>query len=295
MLVLAGGAAPLVAQSDPRLVEAVRTAQEGRSDSARAAVQRLLAATPPTDSLYPEILYTQAMVAGEASDMRHSLQRVVVEHGSSSWADDALLRLIQMDYATRTLDNAARNVEKLRQDYPLTPLFPQAAYWAGRIYFDMNNPSLACRWLADGMARAQANVELQNQLGFLYQRCDVRSGQIGGGAAGQKDSVPPKDTAAPPDTTRGRKPTPTRAVPQPPSPPAPRTIFRVQVAAVATPAAADEAASKLESLGYPAAIVRERGLYKVRAGAFSTRDEAQAAARKLKAQIGGSPFVVTGP
>ncbi|MBA2458685.1 MAG: hypothetical protein H0V43_06995, partial [Gemmatimonadales bacterium] len=34
-------ATPLRAQSDPRLIEAVRTAQEGQSDSARAAVQRL--------------------------------------------------------------------------------------------------------------------------------------------------------------------------------------------------------------------------------------------------------------
>ena len=31
---------------------------------------RLLAATPPTDTLYPQILYTQAMVAGTAGDMR---------------------------------------------------------------------------------------------------------------------------------------------------------------------------------------------------------------------------------
>jgi hypothetical protein len=42
-------------------------------------------------------------------------------------------------------------------------------------------------------------------------------------------------------------------------------------------------------------IVRERGLYKVRAGAFATREEAQAAARKLKARLGGSPFVVAAP
>ena len=57
-------------QTDPRLVSAVRAAQEGRGDSARAAVDRLLAATPPTDTLYPQILYTQAMVAGTAG--RHA-------------------------------------------------------------------------------------------------------------------------------------------------------------------------------------------------------------------------------
>ncbi|HET9725875.1 MAG TPA: hypothetical protein VFP28_03100, partial [Gemmatimonadales bacterium] len=93
--------ARLDAQTDPRLVNAVRAAQEGQGDSARTAVQRLLDATPPTDTLYPQILYTQAMVANSAGDMRRELQRVTVEYASSDWADDALLRLVQRDYATR--------------------------------------------------------------------------------------------------------------------------------------------------------------------------------------------------
>ena len=42
-------------------------------------------------------------------------------------------------------------------------------------------------------------------------------------------------------------------------------------------------------------IVRERGYYKVRAGEFATRQEAQAAVARLKARIGGSPFVVAEP
>ena len=298
-------ATPLCAQSDPRLIEAVRTAQEGQSDSARAAVQRLLAATPPTDTLYPQILYTGAMVAGEAAEMRRSLQRVVVEHGASSWADDALLRLAQMDYATRAFQAAARNLEKLRGDYPLTPLLPQAAYWAARTYFDLDNPTLACRWLADGMARAQENLELQNQLGYLYQRCDMRAAS--GGAAGQRDSgadttsgqrasgqaAPAQrapDTSRAVDTAPGREPD---SLARRPAAPLPR--FRVQISAVATPGAADDVAAKAEGLGYSAVIVRERGLYKVRAGAFATRQEAQAAAQKLKAQLGGSPFVIAEP
>lgn len=269
-------AAPLRAQSDPRLVEAVRTAQEGRSDSARAVVQRLLAATPPTDTLYPEILYTQAMVAGEAADMRKALQRVAVEYPTSGWADDALLRLVQMDYATRSLEPAARNVERLKTDYPDSPLLPQASYWAGRIYFDQKNSAAACRWLADGMASARDNLELQNQLGYLYQRCDFKTDSAAAGAvAAAPDSAPRPPAPAAKDTTRAR--------------------FRVQISAVGTSAAADDVAAKVEKLGYTAVIVRERGLYKVRAGAFPTREAAQAAVGKLKASLGGSPFVVAEP
>ena len=178
-VVMALGTRQAVAQTDPRLVAAVRDAQEGRGDSARVAVDRLLAATPPADTLYPQILYTQAMVAGSAGDMRRLLQRVAVEYSTSSWTDDALLRLVQMDYATRNYEGAARNLERLRVDFPSTPLMPQAAYWAGRTYFDANNPSAACRWLADGMAQARSDVELQNQLSYLYQRCDMGSDSTG--------------------------------------------------------------------------------------------------------------------
>ena len=153
----------------------MREAQEGQGDSARSAVDRLLAATPPADTLYPEILYTQAMVANTAADMRRHLQRVVVEYPTSSWVDDALLRLVQMDYATRSFDAAASNLERLRIDYPGTPLIAQAGYWGGRTYFELKDTAKACRWLADGIARA-GDLELQRQLGFMYQRCDTRGG-----------------------------------------------------------------------------------------------------------------------
>lgn len=296
------GASTADGQTDPRLVAAVRAAQEGQGDSARNAVERLLAATSPTDSLYPQILYTQAMVAGTAADMRRHLQRVVVEHPTSTWVDDALLRLVQMDYATRTFDNAARNLERLRLDYPFTPLFAQAAYWAGRTYFDLKDTTRACRWLEDGIARAETDLELKRQLGFMYQRCDVRVTAADTGnvapAGGAADTAP-KPPAARPDSVAGPTAGAADSVAGPTmaavdsAAAAPR--FRVQVAAVATPGAADDAASKAEGLGYPAVIVRERGLYKVRAGAFVTRQEAQAAVAKLKAGIGGSPFVVAEP
>ena len=271
-------------QTDPRLTGAVRAAREGQGDSSRSAVDRLLAETPPTDSLYPEILYTQAMVAGSAADMRRHLQRVVVEYPTSPWADDALLRLVQMDYATRTFQGAARNLERLRLDHPLTPLLAQAAYWGGRTYFELQDTARACRWLADGVAAAGSDLELQRQLGFLYQRCASTPRTV----ASRADSAGQSGRAA--DSAAARV---ADSLPQRAATPAPK--YRVQVAAVATPGAADDAATKAEQLGFPAVIVRERGYYKVRAGAFATRDEAQAAVGRLKTGMGGSPFIVAEP
>ena len=350
-LALGGVAASASAQSDPRLMDAVRAAQEGRGDSARTIVDRLLTATPPSDTLYPQILYTQAMVAGTAGDMRRLLQRVTVEYGTSSWADDALLRLVQMDYATRNFDGAARNLERLKLDFPATPLLPQAAYWAGRTYFDANNPSAACRWLADGMAQARNDVEVQNQLGYLYQRCDLRAdtgAQAAATDSGRADStgrVPPGAQAAssapgapspgappssapspgtppvgaapspapvpvqPPDVANAppgaANPSAAAANPPPAAAPTPsaapsaaataRTIYRVQIAAVATRKGAEDAARKARPLGLSVVTVQEKGLYKVRLGEYPTREAAQNAAASLKARLGGSPFVVAGP
>ncbi len=294
LAIVTAAATPAAAQTDPRLVDAVRAAQEGRGDSARVTVQRLLEATPPTDTLYPQIVYTQAMVASSAADMRRDLQRVAIEYGGSSWADDALLRLVQMDYATRNFDGAARNLERLRLDFPATPLFPQAAYWAGRTYFDLNNKPTACRWLADGIARAQDNLEVQNQLGYLQQRCTPADTVVSGQqAAGDT----PRDTArAAGDTTPAPVARDTAAGAAVDSAPVDRqTRFRVQVAAVKTAAAADNAANRVEKIGVSTVIVREQGFYKVRAGAYATRTEARAAAAQIKAKLGGSPFVVAEP
>jgi len=317
--------APAHAQTDSRLVDAIREAQEGRGDSARTRVRRLLAATSPTDSLYPQIIYTQAMVASEANEMRRQLQRVAVEYPSSSWADDALLRLVQLDYASSNLEGAARNLERIRSDYPGTTLLPQAAYWAARTYFDQKAPEQACRWIADGLNQSRGNVELQNQLGYLDQRCagvranvatqtptDLQAPSTGGtdSAAlppGRTDSVTSpltNATPAPPDTAVAA-PRPEPVAPAPPPRPEPtpapaqpvRTAgrFRIQLTAVRVPATAEAMAAKLRRQGMAPVIVQEAGLYKVRVGDYTTKAEAVAVLPSLKARLGGSPFVVAEP
>jgi hypothetical protein len=192
---------------------------------------------------------------------------------------------VQMDYATRSFEGAARNLERLRLDHPLTPLLAQAAYWGGRTYLELKDTTRACRWLADGVAAAGADVELQRQLGFLYQRCAAFPRDVAAA-----DTTTPTRPGRPADSAAARV---ADSLPQ--RAPTPAAKYRVQVAAVATPGAADDAATKAEELGYPAVILRERGYYKVRAGAFATRKEAQAAMAKLKARMGGSPFVVAEP
>ncbi|HWN19610.1 MAG TPA: SPOR domain-containing protein, partial [Gemmatimonadales bacterium] len=258
--------------------------------------------------------------------MRRTLQRVAVEYSSSSWADDALLRLVQLDYASGNLPGAARNLERLRQDYPGSTLLPQAAYWAARTYFDQKNSDLACRWIADGLAASSGNVELRNQLGYLDQRCagvravasrpasDSQPGLPSGGTDTGAVPSTPTEPAAPPTAVQPPTPTPAPAQPQPaqpppatPAPPAaePAPVasrpagssprYRVQITAVRTAAAAAKIAGRLEAQGLTVVTVEEGGLFKVRVGDFPTRPEAVAVVPDLKARLGGSPFVVAEP
>lgn len=292
------------AQTEPRLARAVRLAQDGMGDSARAAVERVLAATPSTDTLYPQILYARAVVAASPQEMRRDLQRVTAEYAASNWADRALLRLAQLDFAGSDLPGAARDLERLRQDYPTSPVYPQAAFWAARIYFDLGRPPSACRWLAEGLAQVGNDIEARNQLSFYNQRCAGVVLDTAKADTAHVDSAA-KAAAPTPDTARAAPPAPDTAahaaaesLPHAPAPAgrppdsAAHAVFRIQVAAVNTRAAADSIAQHLKARGEDAIVVAEKGLYKVRIGAYPTRAAAAAALPAIRKKLGGQPFVV---
>ncbi|HLQ22326.1 MAG TPA: hypothetical protein VK132_03930, partial [Gemmatimonadales bacterium] len=272
---IVGRTALAAAQTEPRLAHAVRLAQEGVGDSARAEVQRLLDATQSTDTLYPQILYARAVVAASPQEMRRDLQRVTTEYAASTWADRALLRLAQLDYAGNDLESSARNLERLRLDYPASPIYAQAAFWAGRVYFDLRRPPSACRWLAEGLPRVGSDLELKNRLLFYDQRCAGVALDTARTDSTHTDSaakVATADSAKPATATPPAAATPpvaaagdpgARVAPEslPPRPrpdstrvaPAP-AVFRIQVAAVNTRAAADSIAKRLKAGGFDSMV-----------------------------------------
>ncbi|HEX5387783.1 MAG TPA: SPOR domain-containing protein [Gemmatimonadales bacterium] len=294
-LLLACPAACLSAQSEPRLAGAVRLAQEGLGDSARAVVQGVLDATPPGDTLYPQILYAAAAVAGDPDVMRSDLRRIAIEYAYSGWADDALLRLAQLDFADGNRQGAIKSLEQIRLDYPGSPLFATAALWAGRAYFDENEPRSACSWLDDGLARlGDDDVELRNRLDFYHQRCANLAPAGLAGADSSRAAGTGADSTRPdltkPDSTR---PAPVRSDSTATVPASAR--FRIQIAAVATQAMADAVASRAKAGGYDPVVAREKGLLKVRLGAYQSRAAAAADLAAVQAKFGGKPFVVAGP
>lgn len=268
---LPGSLTPAQAQKDPRLVAAVRLAQEGQGDSARAAVGRLLSSTPPTDPLFPEVLFTVGVVASNTNDQRLYFQRVAVEHSWTPWADQALLRLAQLDYAAGDHAGVVRHVMRLLADYPTSPHRATGALWGSRAAMERRERALACQWAELGLQAVGQDVELRGQLEFQRERC----------------------LAAPVEATPvAPAPAPARPAERPAAPPAaPARGWFVQVAALRTEQAAASTTRRIERLGYASVIVREGGFLKIRAGPFASREQATTAQARLRAEIGGQPFV----
>jgi cell division septation protein DedD len=273
------GTGALAAQTDQRLRDALRIALEGSSDSARTIVSGLLQSTSPSDSLYPQVLFTMGLVSRSVEDMRRNYTRVAVEYNNSDWADDATYRLGLLDFAAGNTASAARQMDKLRNDYPGSPLIGPAAEWAARALFDQKKIREACSWLASGLEQAQNDVELRNRLDFMNGRCTPQ--------ALADTSVPSVPQASPPAAPTSTSATPTTTVAT-----APRTGFGVQVGAVNTQAAADKLGGDLKAAGYTPYTVKEGALYKVRVGPYPDRAAATKAAEKIRTTMHHSPFVV---
>ena len=256
---------------DPRLQAAVALAQAGRPDSARAVIRRLLASLSPQDSLYPQVLYAQGALAPDAGAATTTLQRVIVEYSWSPWAANALLRMAQLHDAQGDPAGVLQTVDRLRRDYPDSPVRPRAAFVGAHAAFDLKDEARGCALIQEALAGAGDDVEFKNQVSFYATRCS------------------------------GVTPAPAMAAPSP-APPARDTTHRgpqtyaVQVLAVKSAPQVDETLTRLKAMGFPSRVVRDTsGLFKVRVGRYATRDEAQRALTQIKARLGGKPFIVVEP
>ena len=275
VLAVASLSRPVAGQTDPRLVAAVRLAQDGLPDSARVVVRSLMSATTPADSIYAEMLYTSGVIAATEYERRIALRRVIVEYSTSNWADDALLLLAQVEYANGNPGATSVQLARLLADYPTSPLVPVAAFWGARAASDVRNGAEACRMVAAGMKTPADDVELRNQLEYQKQRCTAIMAQTA-------DSVARTPLVA--ADTSNKSPTP--------APTPPTKGFRVQVVAAPTKAKADQTVAALKRVGIAAAVVKESGFFKVRTAPFATRGEAQTAMARIRAKLGSKPFLV---
>jgi hypothetical protein len=272
LLVLAALFSPTVrlsAQTDSRLVEALRLAQSGQVDSGRVIIRRLLATLPPSDTSYPQALLAAAKIAPDAATVGSNLNRIVVEYGTSPWADDALLLLTQLYYAQRDPAQTVQAAEHLNRDYPDSPLRPRADFTAARAYFELKNEPRGCELIQQALDGAGEDVEFKNQVSFYAARC---------GTPSTTSTTPSTDSSPKTSTGSGVH------------------AYTVQVLAVKSAAQVDDMLTRLKVMGFDARVIRDStGYFKVRVGRYATHDEAARTQQRLKTKIGGQPFVVDEP
>ena len=278
----------------PAFQDVVRLAQDGYGDSARVVMAKLLARTASTDPLYPEALFTAATVAKSGEEMRTQFSRVAIEFSSSAWADKSILRLAQLDYGGGNSEAAVNRMHRLFNDYPTSSILPAAALWGSRAAFDRKEMQLGCDWITKGLSLVGGDVELKNQLEFARQRCNVGPGvEL---APFRPDSLRSKPVVelAPSraDSLRMKRDSARVITPASTAP----GWWRIQVAAIKDKAAIRRAVQHIENAGLRAyRVAGPRGLTKVQAGPFKSREAALARLGTLRSVVGGAPFVVKAP
>ena len=158
--------------TDPIFVRAQALVSDGNGVAGRALIDSVLAATQPSARLYPEALFWRATLASNAADAESDYKHLVVDYPLAPQAEDALLRLAQLELARGDRDGALAHLQRIPRDYPRSKSLARASYWTARVLFEKNDIPNACAANANALARASADeIELRNQIQYQGQRC----------------------------------------------------------------------------------------------------------------------------
>jgi len=308
---------------DPVFTRAQTLVSDGNGAAGRALIDSMIAATPLSAPLYPQALFWRASLAANAADAESDYRHIVVDYPLAPQAEDALLRLAQLELARGDRDGALVHLRRIQRDYPHSKSLGRASYWTARVLFEKNDIPGACAANAAALSQSDpAEVELRNQIQYQGQRCPTVTAASVTPAAGPTEPIaePPAPTAttsttaeAKPAEKPAQRPTPSAeandsrpSIVDPVKTPEPVTekpravvdiapsrtaetvtpgaIYSVQVAAYTHKADAEKLASTLTNRGYAARVDGTVAPFRVRIGRYSTNSEAEEALRKIKAK-----------
>jgi cell division septation protein DedD len=303
--------------TDPIFVRAQALVSDGNGVAGRALIDSVLAATQPSARLYPEALFWRATLASNAADAESDYKHLVVDYPLAPQAEDALLRLAQLELARGDRDGALAHLQRIPRDYPRSKSLARASYWTARVLFEKNDIPNACAANANALARASADeIELRNQIQYQGQRCPSPAATVASVKPPAVDTTMP--TPPPEAATAASAPTPAvvnsapvtntaTAAPAPvatvaksattganPATSASSSIYSVQVAAYNHKPDASKLAASLVKRGYAARVDGDTVPFRVRIGRYSSEGEAEKALAKIKAKH-MSGFVVRAP
>ncbi len=315
--------------TDPVFVRAQALVSDGNGVAGRALIDSVLAVTQPSARLYPEALFWRATLASNAADAESDYKHLVVDYPLAPQAEDALLRLAQLELARGDRDGALLHLQRIPRDYPRSKSLARASYWTARVLFEKNDIPNACAANANALARVGVDeIELRNQIQYQGQRCPSPAASIASAKPPTADvTVPtPAVTATASSTPTNTTVSPAKDVkavdtipvkggsPALPASPAKKEVTTVPAATVSKNAAAPSSgstysvqvaaynhkpdasklASSLVKRGYAARVDGDTVPFRVRIGRYSTAGEAEKALAKIKAKH-MSGFVVRAP
>ena len=160
--------------TDPVFVRAQTLVSDGNGAAGRALIDSVIKATSPTARLYPEALFWRASLASNAADAESDYKHIVVDYPLAPQAEDALLRLAQLELARGDKEGALIHLQKIPRDYPRSKSLARASYWTARVLFEKNDIPKACAANASALAQAgETEIELRNQIQYQGQRCPL--------------------------------------------------------------------------------------------------------------------------
>src|SRR6478752_3147426 len=158
--------------SDPVFARAQALVSDGNGAAGRALIDSVIAATPTGAPLYPQALFWRASLASNAADAESDYRHIVVDYPLAPQAEDALLRLAQLELARGDRDGALTHLERIQRDYPRSKSLARASYWTARVLFEKNDVPNACAANANALSLATTDeIELRNQIQYQGQRC----------------------------------------------------------------------------------------------------------------------------
>jgi cell division protein FtsN len=191
---------------DPVFVRAQALVSDGNGAAGRALIDSVIKATPPMAPLYPQALFWRASLASNAADAESDYKHIVVDYPLAPQAEDALLRLAQLELARGDRDGALAHLQRIPRDYPRSKSLARASYWTARVLFEKNDIPNACAANASALAQADASeVELRNQIQYQGQRCPLPAAVA---AANPPTSAPPTTSAPPASSAQVTNPVP---------------------------------------------------------------------------------------
>jgi tetratricopeptide (TPR) repeat protein len=238
--------------ADPIFVRAQTLVSDGNGVAGRALIDSVISKTPPTSQLYPQALFWRATLASNAADAESDYKHIVVDYPLAPQAEDALLRLAQLELARGDRDGALNHLQRIPRDYPRSKSLARASYWTARVLFEKNDIPNACAANANALAQADASeIELRNQIQYQGQRCPATAAVATttapvSPAPVSPTTTPPAPTAAsslPASGTASTTPAKTAATSPPPKPVVPAPVEKPKAvdtvsATVKTPSSA---------------------------------------------------------